>query len=124
MAIKGDLTGLARHFIEELTAFSTRRWPKDVLITEEIALYLQDLTRKINREIVIYVNRTGFVETIAIGNRDSAPVDIIKQRRGEKSYSGIKMIHTHPYASAKFSDADISTLEKLYFDVMVVIGDE
>jgi len=124
MAIKGDLTGLARHFIEELTDFSTRRWPKDVLITEEIALYLQDLTRKINREIVIYVNRTGFVEAIAIGNRDSAPVDIIKQRRGEKSYSGIKMIHTHPYASAKFSDADISTLEKLYFDVMVVIGDE
>ena len=84
MAIKGDLTGLARHFIEELTDFSTRRWPKDVLITEEIALYLQDLTRKINREIVIYVNRTGFVEAIAIGNRDSAPVDIIKQRRSEK----------------------------------------
>lgn len=124
MAIKGDLTGLARHFIEELTDFSTRRWPKDVLITEEIALYLQDLTRKINREIVIYVNRTGFIEEIAIGNRDSAQVDSIKQRRSEKNYSGIKMIHTHPYASAKFSDADLSALEKLYFDAMVVIGDE
>lgn len=124
MAIKGEISGVARRYLAELVNFSTKRWPKELLISEENALFLQSMTEKIGKEIVVYVNRNGFVEEIALGYKDSASVNLIKIKRSEKGYLGVKLIHTHPNGSAKLSEADLSVLEKHHFDALIAIGAE
>lgn len=124
MAVKGEISGVARRYLADLVAFSTKRWPKDALISEEDAQFLQEMTEKIGKEIVVYVNRNGFVEEIALGSRDSASVNLIKTKRSESGYLGVKLIHTHPRSSARFSEADIATLEKYHFDAVVALGSE
>lgn len=124
MAIKGEISGVARRYLAELVAFSNKRWPKDLIISEEDALFLQSMTQKIGKEIVVYVNRNGFVEEISLGSKDSAAVELIKTKRSERGYLGVRLIHTHPQGSAKFSEADLTTLENYHFDAIVAIGTE
>lgn len=124
MAIKGEISGVARRYLAELVAFSNKRWPKDLIISEEDALFLQSMTQKVGKEIVVYVNRNGFVEEISLGSKDSAAVELIKTKRSERGYLGVRLIHTHPQGSAKFSEADLTTLENYHFDAIVAIGTE
>lgn len=57
--VKGDISGLRKTVISEIEALAEIDIPVGQIITNQLAELLIDLTNRINREIVVYVNRRG-----------------------------------------------------------------
>ncbi|HIQ71615.1 MAG TPA: GTPase HflX [Candidatus Onthenecus intestinigallinarum] len=90
--------------------------PVDLL--ERLARY----TCLINREISVYISRSGEVLDVTIGGLESVPLKDMHLRRNARRLSMIRCIHTHPGGDARLSDVDISSLRTLRFDAMAAVG--
>ena len=104
--IKGNIKGIRDSVIAELQKLYDMQSPQ--LVSQELAVKLADITEYINREISVYITRSGQIIEIAVG--DNATVD------------GIRCIHTHPGGNPYLSGVDISALKNNKYDAMVAIG--
>ena len=96
--------------------------PLGQLISAELALKLADITEFINREISLYISRSGQITNIVIGGNDSVELPAVEGRRGIGRLSGIRCVHTHPNGNPVLSGVDFSALKNNKFDAMVTIG--
>ena len=83
---------------------------------------MADVTDFINREVSVYLSRSGQVLAVAVGNDQSVELPPVEGRRGTSRLSGVRCVHTHPNGNANLSGVDISALKKNRFDAMVAIG--
>lgn len=83
---------------------------------------LAAFTCAINREISIYVSRSGEVLDITIGGVSSVELKDMHLRRNTKRLSMVRCIHTHPGGNPQLSDVDISSLRAMRFDAMAAVG--
>lgn len=109
--IKGNIKGIRDSVIAELQKLYDMQSPQ--LVSQELAVKLADITEYINREISVYITRSGQIIEIAVG--DNATVEL-------PSFSGIRCIHTHPGGNPYLSGVDISALKNNKYDAMVAIG--
>ena len=115
--IKGNIKGIRDSVIAELQKLYDMQSPQ--LVSQELAVKLADITEYINREISVYITRSGQIIEIAVG--DNATVEF-SGRRGAGRLSGIRCIHTHPGGNPYLSGVDISALKNNKYDAMVAIG--
>lgn len=120
--IYGNLKGIRNSVIEELKTLYDVKLDGGQLLTSELALRLADITEFINKEISLYITRSGQVEAVAVGSNDTVDLPPVEGRRGSSRLSGVRCIHTHPNGNAALSGVDVSALKNNRFDAMVAIG--
>ena len=120
--IYGNLKGIRNSVINELKTFYDIRIEGGSLLNTELALRMADVTDFINREVSVYLSRSGQVLAVAVGNDQSVELPPVEGRRGTSRLSGVRCVHTHPNGNPNLSGVDISALKNNRFDAMVAIG--
>lgn len=118
--IKGNIKGIRDSVIAELQKLYDMQSPQ--LVSQELAAKLADITEYINREISVYITRSGQIIEIAVGDNATVELPSFSGRRGAGRFSGIRCIHTHPGGNPYLSGVDISALKNNKYDAMVAIG--
>lgn len=118
--IKGNIKGIRDSVIAELQKLYDMQSPQ--LVSQELAVKLADITEYINREISVYITRSGQIIEIAVGDNSTVKLPSFSGRRGAGRLSGIRCIHTHPGGNPYLSGVDISALKNNKYDAMVAIG--
>ena len=118
--IKGNIKGIRDSVIAELQKLYDMQSPQ--LVSQELAVKLADVTEYINREISVYITRSGQIIEIAVGDNATVELPSFSGRRGARRLSGIRCIHTHPGGNPYLSGVDISALKNNKYDAMVAIG--
>lgn len=118
--IKGNIKGIRNSVIAELQKLYDMQSPQ--LVSQELAVKLADITEYINREISVYITRSGQIIEIAVGDNSTVELPSFSGRRGAGRLSGIRCIHTHPGGNPYLSGVDISALKNNKYDAMVAIG--
>lgn len=118
--IKGNIKGIRDSVIAELQKLYDMQSPQ--LVSQELAVKLADITEYINREISVYITRSGQILEIAVGDNATVELPSFSGRRGAGRLSGIRCIHTHPGGNPYLSGVDISALKNNKYDAMVAIG--
>ena len=120
--IYGNLKGIRNSVIEELKTFYDLRLESGQLVTAELGARMADVTDFINREVSVYISRSGQVLAVAVGDDQSVELPPIEGRRGSSRLSGVRCVHPHPNGNPALSGVDISALKNNRFDAMVAIG--
>lgn len=120
--IFGNIKGIRNSVIEELQTLYDVRLASGQLLTGELALKMADITDFINREVSVYISRSGQVVAVAVGNDQSVELPPVEGRRGSSRLIGVRCVHTHPGGNPNLSGVDISALKNNRFDAMVAIG--
>lgn len=118
--IKGNIKGIRDSVIAELQKLYDMQ--SQQLVSQELAVKLADITEYINREISVYITRSGQIIEIAVGDNATVELPSFSGRRGAGRLSGIRCIHTHPGGNPYLSGVDISALKNNKYDAMVAIG--
>jgi GTP-binding protein HflX len=120
--VRGNFTGISKRQIARLEGLYDFSLEKDLIINNELALELAEITHLTNKEVAVYVNRKGKIVHVALGTGQTVPLEEVQGRRGENRLSGIRCIHTHPGGDGEISPVDEAALEILRFDSMVALG--
>ena len=121
MEIHGDIRNIKAYILDMLQAVYSLQVPIGQISTKELNEKLIEITRLLNREVAVYINRSGKIMQVSVG--DAATVDLPDfKARANVRLSGIRCIHTHPSGDTTLSDPDISSLRRMRFDVMLAIG--
>ena len=118
--ISGNKKGIRDSVLTELQKLYDLQSPQ--LVSPELALKLADITEFINREISVYITRSGQIIEISIGDNATVELPTFSGRRGAGRLSGIRCVHTHPGGNPNLSGVDISALKNNKYDAMVAIG--
>ena len=120
--VHGNTDGLRRLYIERLESIYTMQIDRNQFCTPEILEALALFTESTGREAMVYIDRSGRILAVAVGNRDMVKLPALRTRRSEDRLSGIRCIHTHPTGNGALSDVDIQALKLIRFDAMAAIG--
>ncbi len=120
--IYGNLKGIRNSVIEELQSVYDMQITSGQMLTEELAVKIADVSEYINREISVYISRSGQILAVAVGDNDSVELPPMEGRRGAGRLSGVRCVHTHPGGNPNLSGVDISALKNNRFDTMIAIG--
>ncbi len=120
--IEGKTTGLKASQINALERIYRRKLPVGELITAELARYITELSREIQRQLGVIIDRSGSIESVIVGDdREIVIPDLSGYSLGRSGLRGLRCIHTH-LKQEPLSRDDLTDLELLRLDLMVVIG--
>ena len=120
--VTGNIASIRRTVIERLESIYECKEDRDTFIPHEAALIIAEVTAQINKEIVVMLDRRGYVLSISVGDYRSAALPEWSLRRGKARTSGVRCVHTHPNGNAQPSDMDLSSLFKQRLDAMAIIA--
>ncbi len=120
--LTGRIDGLSRRQCDDLRALADIVVPRGEVANEELAQAMLAISLEIKREVAVFIDRSGQILMVSVGQVDKAPVFDLKRRRWQSGYAGVRCVHTHPSGTAHFSEADLSALKSLHYDCMVAIA--
>ena len=120
--IYGNKEGVRDSLLQRMEALYELDMTGEVFASPELIEVLALFTEAINREISVYIARSGAVLDVTIGNIGSVELKSMRLRRNARRLSMVRCIHTHPGGDARLSDVDISSLRAMHFDAMAAIG--
>ena len=117
----GNISGMKRTQVDalrDLIGFES----KTEFVSPAVIDLLAEITATINREISVYITRGGRIISVGVGDSASVVLPAESKRRGKTRLSGVRVVHTHPNASARLSMLDLSALKKQRFDAIAAIS--
>ncbi len=120
--IAGNTKGISDFWLRRLEELGKFRVQKDRLFSEELAINMAEITRQINKEICVYLDRRGRVVHTQVGDKHSVNLSQLSNREANHHLSGLRCIHTHPNGDGTLSSVDLTALPQLRFDAMVALG--
>jgi len=120
--IHGNTGGIRRSYIEKLETIYDIVIDRREFTTIEVLEILAEFTEFTGREAMIYIERSGRIITVAVGEQDRVSLPAFATRRSESRLNGIRCIHTHPGGNSRLSEVDIQSLKSLRLDAMAAIG--
>ena len=120
--IYGNKEGIRDSVLAQLETLYDLDLTGEIFAPAELLDVLAAFTCAINREISIYVSRSGAILDITIGGLNSVDLKDMHLRRNTRRLSMIRCIHTHPGGNPQLSDVDISSLRSMKFDAMAAVG--
>ena len=120
--IYGNKEGIRDSVLAQLETLYDLDLTGEIFAPAELLDVLAAFTCAINREISIYVSRSGSILDITIGNLNSVELKDMHLRRNNRRLSMVRCIHTHPGGNPQLSDVDISSLRAMRFDAMAAVG--
>ncbi|HZJ57939.1 MAG TPA: GTPase HflX [Clostridia bacterium] len=120
--IQGNIDGLSKATIAELESLFDIVVSKDEFCNHEIIEKICRLTTDTNREISVYIERSGRVLDVSVGDVGQVSLPYMSARRSKVRLNGIRCIHTHPGGSGVLSEVDLNALTSMRLDSMAAIG--
>ena len=120
--IHGNTEGIRSSLLHEMEALYAFEIEHDEFAPVELIVSLTKFTSACNREISVYISRSGEVLDVTVGTIDHVNLKEKRLRRSLKRLSGVRCIHTHPGGSPELSDVDLKALEALRLDAIAAIG--
>ena len=120
--IYGNKEGIRDSVLAQLETLYDLDLTGEIFAPAELLDVLAAFTCAINREISIYISRSGSILDITIGGLNSVDLKDMHLRRNTRRLSMIRCIHTHPGGNPQLSDVDISSLRSMHFDAMAAVG--
>lgn len=96
-----------------------KTYPKDKFLEEDVLSFIAQLSQKYKVEVAVLVNRKGKIVGASIGDNSRVNIEMGVE---SKYLNGIRLIHTHPYASSKLSNMDISVLKNNKYDCVCAVS--
>lgn len=122
--INGNTNGIKKSLLERLERLQEGKIDPAQFLPLSLAEELCDITGQINREVCLYISRSGEIRYVAVGEGDRVALEEMTLRRSAERLSGLRCIHTHPQSPAAILSAvDIESLKRLRFDAMTAIGE-
>jgi GTPase len=122
MKVNGNIGGIKTFLLDKINEIYNIKIDNSEFITYELMFLLAEYSAEINREISVYISRTGKVCDVSIGSSSEVALPFLRLRRGLLGLSGVRCIHTHPGGSPMPSSVDIGTLLSSRLDAMAAIG--
>ncbi len=92
------------------------------MVSPELARHLTEISKSINRQVGILLNRKGEVENVIVGNANRLDLpDIGRARAGQSRLRGLRLVHTH-LKSEPLTKDDLTDLALLRLDLVAAIG--
>ncbi len=120
--INGNTDGIRNTILEQMEEIYDFRLSSQEFITEELAGALALFTSQLNREISVFISRTGKILDVSVGSDRDVSLPYIRKRRGTLGLSGVRCIHTHPNGSSMLSEVDKGTLLSSRLDAMAALA--
>lgn len=106
----------------KLLSLYRRQIPPQQIITVELAHSLADLSRELNRQIGLLIDRRGAISHVIVGSDHSLLIpDLSGHRGGEGRLRGLRLVHTH-FKEEPLNEEDKMDLALLRLDLVTVIG--
>lgn len=122
MNIEGKISGLKASQVHALERIYRRKLPASELITGELARYLTELSRELQRQLGVIIDRAGSIQYVIVGDdREIVIPDLSRYSLGRSGLRGLRCVHTH-LKEEPLSRDDMTDLELLRLDAMAVIG--
>jgi GTPase len=119
--IEGNIQGLKPSQIHRIEKLYNRRIPPHEIVTQEFARQLTEMSREINRQIGVLVNRNGYVEYVVVGTAHGIVLpDLKRVRISAERFRGLRCVHTHLLGEELTQD-DLTDLALLRLDLMAAI---
>lgn len=118
--LKGNISGIKKLTLNMLEDLYELTIEKGSVFSYELVNRMNEITKILNKEISVAIDRRGKVISIAVGDSRTVELPVIDTK--ERRLSGVRIIHTHPTGNSKLSSLDISALMKLKLDAIVAIG--
>lgn len=118
----GEIDALNKKIIASLKNLYTYKVPFNKIISEELLAEMVDISRQINKEVAIYIDRKGTVQMVSVGTANLVEVPHLWLKRSQDGYSGIRCIHTHPNGTGLLSGRDINALIHFKMDLIAAVG--
>jgi GTP-binding protein HflX len=122
LKIIGNTDGIRRSYLTQLETLFDRELDRRDFCPAEIIETLSAFTGATGREAMVYIDRSGRIETINVGEQDRVTLPALRKRRSTERLSGVRCIHTHPGGNGGLSDVDIQSLKNLRLDAIAAIG--
>ncbi len=120
-SIDGHTHGLKARQLQRLEATFRRKMKDGVLLTPELARHLADLSRELNRQLGILVDRLGHVTRVIVGEPSRLYLpDIGRVRAGAGRFRGLRLIRTELRQQGLTAE-DLADLSKLRLDAVAVV---
>lgn len=98
-----------------------RRVPPERWVSPDLARRLTEMSRALNRQIGVMIDRRGRVTHVIVGDAHQLFIpDLTRHRAGSGRFRGIRLVHTHLRGEG-LSDDDLTDLSLLRLDAIVVI---
>lgn len=119
--LDGNTHGLKARQIHRLEATFRRKVKGDALVTTELARHVSDLSREINRQVGLLVDRGGVIQRVVVGEpaRLYLP-DLGRARGGRSRFRGLRLIRTELRGQGVTRE-DLADLAKLRLDAVLVL---
>lgn len=119
--ITGNLQGLSPADKKKLERIFRRRVPPQDIVSSELASFLCECSRDLQRQIGILVDRKGNIEYVIVGDTQKLYMpDLGPRRAGAGRFRGVRLVHTHLKGEALTRD-DLVDLAKLRLDLVAAI---
>jgi GTP-binding protein HflX len=118
----GNTLGLKANELRLLRNTYRRKASPHEVVSPELARHLTEISKTINRQVGVLLNRKGEVENVIVGNayRLDLP-DIGRARAGQSRLRGLRLVHTH-LKSEPLTKDDLTDLALLRLDLVAAIG--
>ena len=120
--VQGNISGIRRSYIKGLEEIYDMEIDRKQFCSGEILQALAGFTETTGREAMVYIDRSGRIETVTVGEQDRVTLPSIRKRRSENRLTGIRCIHTHPGGMSELSKVDIQTLKNMRLDAMAAVA--
>lgn len=120
--VTGNIVGLKPSQKHALERVYRRRVPPHEVASAELATYLCAVSREIERQVGILVDRRGEIEHVFVGDasRINLP-EIGRIRAGRGRFRGLRLVHTH-LRNEPLTRDDLVDLALLRLDLVAAIG--
>ena len=96
--------------------------PPDLLVSQELARALTELSGEIGRQLGVLLSRAGTIEAVMVGTeRDVIVPDLPNWKLGRKRLRGLRLVHTHLGDDALTQD-DLADLALLRLDAILALS--
>ncbi len=118
-SITGHTSDLRPNQLQRLKKLALRRVRDNVVVNQELARPLCELSQELGRQIGLLIDRLGHVRHIIVGDAQRIFIPELERERATR-LRGLRLVHTH-LKSEPLSDEDIADLTLLRLDYITAI---
>ena len=120
--VTGNTTGLKPSQLHALERVYRRRLRPEEVVSTELATFLCEVSREIDRQVGILVSRRGEIEHVFVGDASRLTLpEIGRLRAGRGRFRGLRLVHTH-LRNEPLTRDDLVDLALLRLDFVAAIG--
>ena len=120
--VTGNVVGLKPSQLHALERVYRRRLRPAEIVSGELAGYMSEISREIERQVGILANRRGDVEHVFVGDASRMMLpEIGRIRAGRGRFRGLRLVHTH-LRNEPLTRDDLVDLALLRLDLVAAVG--